>query len=409
MEQKLHSAPILHTGMRNALARARQMTELTWTVVRDTMPGFRRTVTGERELFFYQPGEVYRGIPYSSVWESGDYVGSAISLGAFVSALQNPNSVLYTENLWNRTGEPKAVTRYGSVCSKFAAYVLGIDASYNCQHFHCIDGMRKIADHGCYSPEVLMRCDILLNPKAHTAVVTDILSDDDGNIVYIEVSEETTKPHMRRQNWEPEAFFAHFAQYDVYRYDRLDSVPYEKSAFVNVFDEDAPLDDRKYDVLNRRGDGTNFVCTPGLCVTHDILTPERSWTGVQVLRDGTPVWSAALHGEREFSVPSEEPGYYEVFLTDADGRKSRPSRYCAVSFRSEAKEVSPGRIALVYSCTPGRAVYAQPGWIGDSVYLPLAGSGTEEIRYDPAAVTMKIVRIGYKTDFGIIVGDFMKI
>jgi hypothetical protein len=72
-------------------AHAHNLSQVKWTPVADTMPS--------RKGGFFEKGREYTGVPYSSVRSEGRYIGFDISLRTFLAAVENPRSVLYTENL----------------------------------------------------------------------------------------------------------------------------------------------------------------------------------------------------------------------------------------------------------------------------------------------------------------------
>ena len=398
MTEKLYSAPITSAGMKNALMRARQLTDLSWTPLTGTIPRIMRK-DGERIYLYFNRGEEYKGIPYSSVYEKNTYVGSNISIETFISAVCNPNSFLYTRDLRKECNEPKAVPFYGTVCSKFAQTALGINENYNTAHFGKIDGMRKIFSAGGYSAEDLERCDILLWAGKHTAMVTDILKNENGEILYIEVSEETTNPSMRRKKWSTEEFFSHFEKYDVLRYEYLDKVPYEPSSFVNVFDEKHPLDSRKYDVLTRRGDKCNVPA--GEEITLDVLTD--GWEKYRIFKDGSLFSEAEV--SKEINLGCLGPGDYRVLLVSGE-KESRPCFFCITECALKAESDGEGKVRISYSYSSGKPIWVQVGEIGESYFSKTDAAGDEVVCYDLSAVKAKKVRVGFKNEYGIYVSEY---
>ena len=91
---------------RDAVAYARLMSRVEWTPVADTMPN--------RTGGYFERGVRYTGVPYSSVKSAGRYIGFDFFLKTFLAAVENPFSVLYTENLAGKVGN--AATYYGKVC-----------------------------------------------------------------------------------------------------------------------------------------------------------------------------------------------------------------------------------------------------------------------------------------------------
>ena len=74
-----------------AVEYARIMSRVKWTPAADGMP---------KRGGFFKEGTEYTGVPYSSVKTVGRYIGFDIFLKTFLAAVQNPHSVLYTENLY---------------------------------------------------------------------------------------------------------------------------------------------------------------------------------------------------------------------------------------------------------------------------------------------------------------------
>lgn len=398
MTEKLYSAPITSAGMKNALMKARQLTDLSWVPLIGTIPKVSKK-DGERIYLHYNKGEEYKGIPYSSVYEKNTYVGSNISIETFISATCNPNSFLYTRDLREECNEPKAVPFYGTVCSKFVQTVLGINENYNTAHFEKIDGMRKMFSAGGYSAEELKRCDVLLCAGKHTAMVTDILKNENDEILYIEVSEETTNPSMQRKKWNTEEFFSHFEKYDVLRYEYLDKVPYEHSPFVNVFDEKYVLDSREYDVLTRRGDKCNIPV--GEEITLDVLTD--GWEKYKIFKDGKLFFEAEI--SKEIQPGHLCPGYYQVLLVSGE-KESRPCFFCITECVLKARNDGEGKVRISYSYSSGEPIWVQVGTIGESFFSKTDATGDEVVYYDLSVVKTKKVRIAFKNEYGVYVSKY---
>ena len=106
-----------------AVEYARIMSRVKWTPVAGGMP-----MRGG----YFEEGTEYTGVPYSSVKSVGRYIGFDIFLKTFLAAVENPHSVLYTENLY---GEVKnAECYYGKVCSSYTSYALQCGIWYVSRH-----------------------------------------------------------------------------------------------------------------------------------------------------------------------------------------------------------------------------------------------------------------------------------
>jgi hypothetical protein len=107
-----------------AVEYARIMSRVKWTPVAGGMPNRRGGC--------FEQGTEYTGVPYSSVKAVGRCIGFDIYLKTFLAAVENPHSVLYTENL---SGEvSNAATYYGKVCSTFTSYALQCAVPYRSSH-----------------------------------------------------------------------------------------------------------------------------------------------------------------------------------------------------------------------------------------------------------------------------------
>jgi hypothetical protein len=107
-----------------AVEYARIMSRVKWTPVADGMP--------KRGSGDFKEGTEYTGVPYSSVKAVGRCIGFDIYLKTFLAAVENPHSVLYTEDLSGKVSN--AAPYYGKVCSTFTSYGLQCALPYRSSH-----------------------------------------------------------------------------------------------------------------------------------------------------------------------------------------------------------------------------------------------------------------------------------
>lgn len=107
-----------------AVEYARILSRVKWTPVAGGMPN--------RSGKYFEEGTEYTGVPYSSVKEVGRCIGFDIHLKTFLAAVENPHSVLYTENLSGKVSN--AATYYGTVCSSYTSYALQCAVPYRSSH-----------------------------------------------------------------------------------------------------------------------------------------------------------------------------------------------------------------------------------------------------------------------------------
>ena len=105
-------------GVENALRRAKQMAEVEYTPVK-RLPIVEKCLNSDgtqRYIENHSPvGFPIRGMIYSSVRRNEKYLGFNVSLETFITAVSNPNSVVYTRPI-KGTGQ-HVHNYYGIVCS----------------------------------------------------------------------------------------------------------------------------------------------------------------------------------------------------------------------------------------------------------------------------------------------------
>lgn len=283
-------------GKAAALARAAQLTEFKWTPIRD-IPIY----TKDKGKHTFPAGEEVKGMIYSSPEPTDKFIGENISVETFLSVLANPDSVLYTKDLG---GHNNSWASFGLVCNGLARYALGIRRRFSTKRWPTVPGMRKIADEDSYGFDQMELCDILYahgNGRSHVAMITDLLRDESGKIVQVEVS-EAIRPSCVRRQFDMEAFREKFNLFALWRYDYIDSVP--------------ECDDEISRMLDKEGHPTKL---PDVAV--DLGTKSNYLTGedvtVSVFREGTA--EITKNGEVIESITGKakitrkfDRGYYTV-------------------------------------------------------------------------------------------------
>ncbi len=198
-----------------AVEYARIMSRVKWTPVAGGMP-----MRGG----YFEEGTEYTGVPYSSVKSVGRYIGFDIFLKTFLAAVQNPHSVLYTENLY---GEVKnAECYYGKVCSSYTSYALQCGIWY-VSRLHTPpyrNGVTLVEPQSAQSARV---GDIIFTPPrpgSHVEIVTEVTRSGDGRVTHVRV-EESRPPTTKNTNRNAAEFNSHIASKDrkLYRITDLDA------------------------------------------------------------------------------------------------------------------------------------------------------------------------------------------
>lgn len=190
-----YTAGNLNQNQENIVLRARQMAEVEWTPLKDRYSwggndsnyvssnsfGSRVvSIDGEKSYGFYKAGETYRGVPYSQAVYTG-YVGWNISLSGFVNAVNDTSSKFYSGySYYSRTAP-----YYGSDCSGFVSWAW--DLSVRCTCSSLVNYSQYIGTN----INSIQVGDCLNKTSSHVVLVTDIGYDSSGNIVAIEITEQT--------------------------------------------------------------------------------------------------------------------------------------------------------------------------------------------------------------------------
>lgn len=170
---------------------------------------------------FYEENKAVIGIPYSSVKEKDKFVGQEVSFLTFMTAVHNPRSVLYTENV----SKPPYVGNncscyYGTVCSMAVNYALGISLPIETDMYEQSALFDFVENQSIYGAK---RFDILLS-KGHVVMILDIKKDREHNINNIIIL-ESSSTGTEFKHYSIESFLKRWAEdkWTLLRYKNLNS------------------------------------------------------------------------------------------------------------------------------------------------------------------------------------------
>ena len=342
--------PISH-GVENALKRAKQMVELSWTPLRMIPSGYIfNTPTDKKYIDAWMPAHFpQRGVIYSSVRKHCKFVGFNVSLETYMTALDNPNSVLYTRP---QHGMGRSMfSYYGIVCSAFASYVCQMPYPVACAGWPAQEGVSPV---DTTQLENLQLCDLVLS-AGHIAVVTEILRDINGKVHRISVS-ESVPPCCRCTAFTPEQFRGYWLEggYKVYRYAGIHSVTYTPTPYVHL--EDDPwleIPPRNTVFMADYGNKANY--TLGKSVEFSIF--EDGWETVEI--SGASAETLPITASSVVWTPSV-PGRYTAVCRKGD-TVSQCVEFCVTEITLAMKKstFAPGEpVCLDFSASiPGDEVY----------------------------------------------------
>ena len=241
------------------------------------------------------------GMLYSSCVEVDRYVNYDISLKTFMTAANNPYSLLYTENLEqgnHRSGY--GFTYYtnrntgraymGTVCSRLTGYASGMPIEYDTAFFSwlCKEGVyTRIDDQTAQGVEI----GDLTWISGHVRIVTDVTKNE-GRVVSIVVTEAWI-PLCRALTLTPAQFDAYITNNHgiIYRYNKLAfNTVYQPSQFVSVDEEPSPADyNYNNDICTYAGDYAPFYEGFPIWLNYN-LEEVGDWTAIELYKES---WSRA--------------------------------------------------------------------------------------------------------------------
>lgn len=191
------------------LQRAFFMAMMEWTPVCE-VPRFNGS--------YYKPGITVKGLPYSSVKEINTYLFQDVSYYTFMTAVHNPKSVLYTEDISKAPYHGvNCATFYGTVCSSAVLWALDIQIPYYANQLIELPSIKKIEPQEFTS---LKPCDIIWK-SGHVQMIYNIEYKAD-TLYNISLFESAGSTHIKtysindfRKIWEKD-------NYVGYRYDNIE-------------------------------------------------------------------------------------------------------------------------------------------------------------------------------------------
>jgi len=263
-------------GVKNALARARQLCEIKWSAKRECIVndnGSWGYLIPARSRRTHMHPNIYSGVPYSSTRVLDKFVGLDISPSTFVSATENPVSIVYTRDISDET-DPAYNPRisnvyfsYGVVCSSLACYAMDFPMHYSTREWDQIPELYEVAqesiDDIAVADTIVTFNQAVGHTGGHVAVITDVARDSEGHVVRVEVT-EGWEPFPRTRWDSRKAFEARMlrngGKYLVFRNKNIDSV--SPPIKVEPAPTDLMLDLGAFSVY-REGDAVCFfICAP---------------------------------------------------------------------------------------------------------------------------------------------------
>ncbi len=337
------SVAVCTTWQAQAAEQASILSGVKWTPVADTLPN--------RKGGYFEKGTEYTGVPYSSVRSEGRTIGFDIALRTFLAAVENPLSVLYTENLTGKV--TNAAAYYGSVCSAYTSYALGCGFPEVSRRYGppVATGIALVEPQSAEAAQV---GDVIYTPHAtetsgsHVEIVTAVTRDKTGRVVSVRV-EESRPPTTANVERSVTRFNAHLAASNKQLLRITDREAWlganraEPLLFPNPdLDAKSPLINRS--LLLDLGDWVPYQ--KGVPVKFNVMDRDQRGAKKLVIQRGDEVVEVVdLDGPGLHERSFDTCGNYTAHVIHADGSPSQACEFavCDLELRLPSQSVSLGQ------------------------------------------------------------------
>ena len=327
----------------HAAERARILSQVKWTPVADTLPN--------RKGGFFEKGKEVTGVPYSSVRSEGRYIGFDIALRTFLAAVENPRSVLYTENFTGKVAN--AAAYYGSVCSAYTSYALGCGFPEVSRRYgpEISEGIQLVQPQSAQAAQV---GDVIYTPHAtetsgsHVEIVTAVTKDKAGRVTSVRV-EESRPPSTQVTDRGASNFNTHLASRNkqLFRVTDLDAwrgANRAESLRYPDFELDAAPPAINRTLLLDLGDWVPYQ--KGTPVKFNVMDRDQRGVKTLVIRRGDSVVNEiALDGPGLHERRYDTCGDYTAHVIHSDGSASPACEFavCDLTLELPGDSISLGK------------------------------------------------------------------
>lgn len=394
-------------GIRNALLNAEQLTNLSYTPIRDLYK-----VGGT-----WSSGTTVNGLLYSSTRYEDLFCPNNVSLWTFMSALKSPNSYLYTVDI---TEEPYAIRGsakafYGQVCSSFVQYSLGIKYNFQIYQMTVWQGIDKVEPQDI---DKIRLGDILTTEKGHTRLITGIHRED-GHVVEVAIS-EGVNPSARRRIYPVKDVVETLNDgYVFYRYRYINNTIHNPSPFVAVGDEVLDGMEQPSELLMpRRGDRANWRKDEHVVV--DILS-RQNYRHYKLYKDDQFLYEHSIPDDNVVDFGFMPYGKYKMCLSE-ETSESEFVYWIVVDYSISAQSTGTESALVSFSsmnATPIWVTWRRPARLDASNNnMPLWTTVIDEFdrvngitrttldsHFRKSGIRDWDIKVAFETEYGIISSD----
>ena len=366
----LHTMP-KSDGVLNCIKRARQMTDIQWSVASDID---RVCIVSGKSYdspkIYYQnefvAGRKYTGLPYSEQ----NLLGTRKGITQFITSAANPNGKECTDSQYS--GDHNVASFFGAVCVTLVSYALHAPMLTSPYYSNMV-GLTKqydlYSDGSYHSIEDIELCDVLWE-HGHAAIITDIIRDSLNHVTFVEVSEATKfgsyvkdtsngdyGGKCRRKIWAKDDFLNWFSSFGVYRYsdDLLAAIPYTPCPYVPMEDEPSYVEQAILPCVPEEGTKSLYFVSNASQRSVTILISDNSYDYLRIKQNGENYDLVAITNASSVVVNCEanKEAIYEAYLCNiSNGEETSASVSC------EWLEIKPTSVPTIHDNGDGSYTFS---------------------------------------------------
>ncbi len=311
----------------NVMKRAMQMVRLRWTPKKP----YPIPPSGSTARYATAGVEFTNGLPYSNNTSRWKRVGLEVSIHTFMTAINNPYSLCYTEKVddadhYSIWGEEywavNGTGYYGSVCCVFTSASLGI--KFNVGNNNHIKSARVLGLFAPFGRQITvdtlnyLKIGDVADDEKHSVLIYGIHRDSNGVVDKVRIAECTSGVSgCRIIDYTASGFVSYINNHNVgnmtlMRYTQLNNhVKYEPSPYVALtdFGETAQTVTYNNDICTFAGDKATFMHGDLVVLNYNLDGEHSEWTHIEVYKDDVLLGTYTLSSIDQSALPEGQQGH----------------------------------------------------------------------------------------------------
>lgn len=344
---------------------------------------------------YYNPGKTVLGIPYSSVKEINTYLFQDVSYYTFMTAVHNPKSVLYTENISQAPYHGlNCAPYYGAVCSSTVMYALGVSIPFYANQIIKLPFMHQLEHQVVDSLKV---CDVLWK-SGHVQMVYDV--EHRADTLYKMTMFESSGASAHIKTYTSESFKEMWKAYNyvAYRYDNI--------VYTTRPESFAGLKSIDYndDLCPSKGDKAVYRTVDAICI--NIFN--QNYQEIVLQKDNEEISADTYNNDYYYS--GLEPGIYMAYLRSNE-KESEPVSFEVIQADVNVSLTDDGNLLIEFSSSGMADYVAVCNVNGTSEYYSISEEDRRRghIVVPPCSYAEYYCKVVFKGEYGTMINKPIRV